>query len=138
MNQPAKKIYGVPLIVAQRVNKELEGSNDKVILLVLERMAIKAQQKEYREIYGVDEDWHARHKISGLYDRGCGCAYCQAVHRYVSTKITAHRTQRRLDRYDYMLHPHDNFLGFEQLKMLNKEWPKLREVSHQMKQLAGL
>jgi hypothetical protein len=135
--QSSKKIYGIPLSVAHRVKEEVDNSNDRVVLIVLERMAVKAQQLEYREEYGVNEDWH-KHYVPGLHSRGCGCLYCETLHRYVVTKVSAHRLGRRLDNYDYTCRPYDNPTGYTHLKQLNTEWVRLKKLKDQIKALTGL
>lgn len=136
MNQPSKKIYGTPLVVAHRVRKAVEESNDRVIEIVLERIAVKSQQLEFREEYGVNEDWH-KHNSAGLHSRGCGCVYCETLHRYVSTKVSAHRLRRRIDNYDYMCRPYEP-TDYSKLKLLEQEWVRLRELKNQIKALTGL
>lgn len=137
MNQQSKKVYGIPLLVAQMVRENIENSNDKVIEIVLERIAVKAQQLENRREYGVNEDWHKHHTISGPYDKGCGCFYCQMFHRYVSTKISAHRLRRRIDNYDYMCRPYEP-TDYNKVKLLTEEWIRLQALKNQIKQLTGL
>jgi hypothetical protein len=137
MNQPNKKIFGVPLEVARRVNQLVNTSNDTIIELVLEHMAIKAQQLDYRQEIGVNEGWHQNHRIVGLYNRGCGCLYCNTVHLYISTKVSAHRLRRRIDDYDWC-RPAIDTQATQQLRLLEQEWPHLRELSHQIRDLAGL
>jgi hypothetical protein len=135
--QSNKKIYGIPLIVAHRVNKIVNDSNDKIIELVLEHIAIKSQQSEFRIEYGVNEDWHRNHTPIGPYDRGCGCVYCETFHKYVSTKISAHRMRQRIDNYDYMCRPYEP-TDYKHLKLLREEWIRLRALKNQIKQLTGL
>ena len=137
MNRPSKKIYGTPLIVVHRIKKEVENSNDRVIELVLERIAMKAQQSEFRRDYGVNEDWHRLHTQTGPSDRGCGCFYCQTFHRYVSTKMSAHRLRRRIDNYDYMCRPYEP-TDYSHLRELEKEWVRLKALKNQIKALTGL
>ena len=132
-----KKIYGIPLIVAQKVREGVEKSNDKVIEIVLERIAIKAQQSDNRTEYGVNEDWHRQHTIVGPYDRGCGCLYCEAFHRYVRTKISAHRLRRMIDNCDYRCYPFDP-ADYKQLRALEAEWVRLKTLKNQIKELTGL
>jgi len=133
-----RKIYGTPLTVAQMVDNIVDNSNDIVILTVLERLAVRAQQEEFRKNNGIKEDWHKNHKITGPYDRGCGCKYCQALHHYIATKMSAHRLRRRIDAYDYTCRPYENTMGYEQLKQLEKEWPKLRAIKEEIRLQAGL
>jgi hypothetical protein len=134
----SENIYGLPLIVARKVQEEIDKSNHLVIEELFNRLAIKMQQIEFRIQYGVNEDWHAHHKISNQYDRGCGCIYCQAMHRYISTKISAHRLRRRIDDLNFMYNPYDTPQGLQHLQELEKEWPKLRAVSHQIRDMCGL
>jgi hypothetical protein len=133
-----KKIYGVPLSVARRINEGLADSNILVIETVLARFDIKLQRKEWRERYGVNEDWHKLHKIGNPVDKGCGCMYCQAVHRYVSAKVSHHRLRRRLDDWDYMYRPYETPESLRQLRLLENEWPELRKIKENMRMLAGL
>lgn len=138
MNQQ-KKIYGVPSFISRQVNKIVDESNDRVIELVLTRMLKRASQENYRESIGFNEDWHKNHKITGRYERGCGCLYCQLLHRYISTKISARQLRRRIDNsYDYMFHPFDNPEGLNHLNQLEKEWPRLKEQKNQIAVLAGI
>lgn len=128
----------IPIYMDAVIQEKLLESNCEVIAKVFERLAIKVQQSELRQSFGVNEDWHKLHKVMGLYDRGCGCYYCQAVHKYVTTKVKAHRLQRRLDSYDYMLRPYDTPEDSKTLKELNKEWRQLRDESHQIRDTLGL
>lgn len=132
-----KKIYGVPLVMALRIDKLVADCNILVIEEVLARMDKKMQQIEWRTFYGVNEDWHKHHKTGGLYDRGCGCIYCIAISRYVQTKVAAHRLKRRIDD-DYMYNPHDFPEQLKQLSQLEKEWPRLREIKEEVRKLVGL
>jgi hypothetical protein len=132
------KIYGTPLIVARRVKEIVDNSNDVVICTVLERIAIKSQQSDFRIEYGVNEDWHRHHTIVGPIDRGCGCVYCETFHRYVSTKISAHRLRRRIDDYDYMCRPYEGHVDYQHLSLLGEEWVRLRKLKNQIKALTGL
>lgn len=137
MNQPSKKIYGIPLIVAHRVKQAVDSSNDRVIEMVLERIATKAQQSEFRTEYGVNEDWHRQNIPTGAHDRGCGCFYCETFHRYVSTKMSAHRLRRRIDNYDYMCRPYEP-TDYSHLRALEEEWVRLKALKNQIKGLTGL
>lgn len=132
-----KKNNGAPLIVARLVDERL-ADNTLVLVEVLGRMDIKMQQAEWRERYGVNEGWHQTHKTPGLYDKGCGCAYCLAVNYYTRVKVSAHRLQRRLDDFDYMCRPYDTSESFRHLQSLRTEWPRLRAIKEEMRKLAGL
>ena len=132
-----KKIYGIPLSLARRINKEVDKSNSLVIANVLARIDAKMQQTEYRELNGVNEDWHKHHRIEGEHSKGCGCTYCIALHLYIKGKISAHRMRRRLDSYNYVSSPYED-LGYNQLHELEKEWPELREKKENIRILAGL
>jgi len=138
MAQQNKKVYGIPLIVSLRVKEIINNSNDVIIERVLEHIAIKAQQSDMRIEYGVNEDWHQHHTIEGMNDRGCGCLYCQTFHRYVNTKVSAHRLRRRIDDYDYMCRPYEGSTDYKTLSDLEKEWVRLRAFKNQIKQLTGL
>lgn len=133
-----KKIYGVPLVVARKVEKIVAENNILVISEVLARMDNRMQQAEWREFYGVNEDWHKHHKISNQYSRGCGCLYCQVVQRYVATKISAHRLRKRIDDDYYVLRPTIDTAPLEHLKLLENEWPELRKRKELMRISAGL
>lgn len=134
----SKKIFGVPWIINQMVNEKVNDSNDEVIQIVLGRLAVKTQQSEFRKENGINEDWHKYHQIVGPHDRGCGCIYCTIFHRYVSTKMSAHRLRRRIDAYDYMCRPYDGPVDFKHLNSLEKEWRTLKAQKDQLKKLAGL
>jgi len=133
-----KKIYGVPISVARRIKQGIDTSNDIVIQLALTNMHIKIQQKELREEYNVNEDWHKHFTISGPYVKGCGCVYCNALVRYVMTKISAHRLRKRIDNLDWCMQSYDIPQGIEQLRLLEKEWPQLRAVKNQIKAELGM
>jgi hypothetical protein len=133
-----KKVHGEPYAVTHRVETILADNPLQVLELVLERMEIKVQQIEWRQRYGVNEDWHRQHKIAGLYDKGCGCAYCLAVHRYVNVKVSAHRLQCRIDAYDYMCRAYETPESLHHLRRLEEEWPRLRQIKETMRLLAGL
>lgn len=130
-----KRIFGTPMSVARRIESGITASNQRIIEIALERVHIKAQQKELRQQYGVDEDWHKHHTINSPNIRGCGCVYCVALARYVNTKVSAHRLRRRLDDwYWQMPAPTDH----RQLQELENEWPKLRAVKNQIKTELGM
>lgn len=133
-----KETVSVPLVVTQRINEILANNPLIVLEEVLERMDLRMQQAEWRAYYGVNEDWHRQNKTCGLYDQGCGCAFCKALHRYVSTKVSAHRLQRRLDDYDYMCRPYEFTEPYRHLKLLSEEWPRLRAIKEQIRALTGL
>lgn len=137
MNRPNKRIYGIPLIVAHRVKQAVASSNDRVIEIVLERIATKARQSEIRVEYGVNEDWHRQNVPTGPHDRGCGCFYCETFHRYVSTKMSAHRLRRKIDNYDYMCRPYES-MDYSHLRALEEEWVRLKALKNQIKELTGL
>jgi hypothetical protein len=134
-----KKVFGVPLFVTQMVTDRVNAENDLVILKLLDNMVKNAQQEDWREIYNVNLEWHRnkKNRIS-LYGNGCGCQVCQIMHRYVATKVSAHRLHRRLYDWDWCGPIYDDPSSVQQLQMLEKEWPKLRELSHQMREVAGI
>ena len=135
--QPNRKTYGTPLYVAQKVRQFVDSNPELVLEAVWNRFAERIQQEEFREQYGVNEDWHRHHRINGPHERGCGCAYCNALSRYIVTKVSAHRLQRILDNSDYMCRPYDP-TDYRHLKELQEEWVRLRDVKNQMKVNAGL
>lgn len=133
-----KEPVAVPIALQTMVQELVNESNVLVLGEVLHRMSTKAHQSDLREVYGVNEDWHKLHKSPTLNTRGCGCAYCTAVHKYVIAKVSAHRQRRRMDSYDYIFHPYDSTEDYRLLKQLEVEWRELREVSHQIRDLLGM
>lgn len=133
-----KEPVAIPLAMDLAIQRMLVESNSDIIAEVMGRFAKREQQMELRIAFGVNEDWHNTHRIRGLYDRGCGCLYCQTVHKYVISKVQAHRLQRRIDSCDYMLRPYDSPDDFKNLRMMNKEWRRLREESHEIRDLLGI
>ena len=79
------------------------------------------------EEYGVNEDWHKHHTITNRNQQGCGCIYCQALSKYVNTKMSAHRLRKRLDNWDYVYDSIKDAEATQQLAALEKEWPILKK-----------
>jgi hypothetical protein len=127
----------LPLILRSEIEKSLEEANVEILALVLEKRFIRENQSDLRKQLGVNEDWHKHHCIDGPSARGCGCAYCTLWHRYVSTKVSAHRLRRKIDD-DYMYNPYDNPASVKHLHELEKEWPELRQQKRKLAVELGL
>lgn len=131
-------IETMPLSVAQEVTRRADNQLQQVLSITLDKLSVLSQQAKAREEYGINEDWHRLHTITGPYAQGCGCVYCQALARYVQVKVLAHRVRSRLDRWDYVYDADEDKRATQQLEQLTEEWQKLRTAKNQIRLRAGL
>jgi len=93
-------------IIKFEVNKRTNAETPTLIAFTIKELERRKEIEIVREKKGFNLSIHIRYKNNAGHTNGCGCPYCQSLHRYVEAKLFKHRLIRRYDNPDYGYGPY--------------------------------
>lgn len=94
--------------------------------------------EETRESIHFDEDFHRSHrKFDALHNRGCGCAYCNALHLYTKAQVDLHRLEKRRDNY-YDCNLRDSLHILREMSVVRAKLQEYKKLKNRLKEEINL
>lgn len=124
-------------VFIQKEFKKVDLSN-LVLRNVINKLFDIKQIEEVRESIHFNEDFHKTHKkFDALYNRGCGCSYCNALHMYTKAQVEVHRLEKRRDNY-YDSNLRDSIHILRELTSIRARLTEYKELKDRLKKEINL
>ena len=92
--------------IKSEVDKKVNEKTPLLLAFLIKEFERREEIEIMRKRKGFNQFTHIRFKNNAGYTNGCGCPYCQSLHRYVDAKLVRHRMIRRFDNPDYEYGPY--------------------------------